>query len=710
MRQVKMIAGSLALIGLASSAYAQQAARQAAPVQPELSAPAISRAAIPQRAVVLRADNQAELLRRLPVERRLDLSAVRAQPVIALEQGEADLTPVLANPVSPINIADRLKARPQLATVRADTIEVAEIPQGLVVRQFLAYKVGLGTCTDPSKRRALEAQGGTCFDRASAQARRAELADPASARFVEDRAQRARIAAQTEARIVQAQAEIDGDIAQLRAMFADPAQRAAIEAEVGVAEAARLAALPDDQLQAEIVNNAEIEVEEVMFVPAPATRAVRLKDRADFGRIGSREALDAQIVALDREDLAARVPSGRAVADIRMTPTRPGGIHGFQAPEMLNVSEDIAIEAKPYLTGFTLGLEHEWSRRVSISVNWCLIGCTRTYYLEPYAGFGYGLGLRLPVRVEGTYRYRHQNGQERAWVVPQFTPFNGNDQQYRDAGLSQNQSFDGQEMVAELQAYAGFLFKLPAGVDGNISASVGADLTDRLPAPYHGGQFTPPAPGYSSPDLVRTVTEIDLIANKANFGIAGARIHPAVKFNFNSDGLKFKLRDHVAGKNTWMTTSGEPYAVALDDNHRSRFSISDPVYNLGFEMTPGIEGRVFVDIAVWGHTWKWPVWFPQLSVDLPPGGLDFTCHAGTTCSNQHQVRAAHWSPQARDSVTTRGSDARPAARSSSTPARAPTRPPRASDTQDADTPNRARATVTTRPARTVEQAAEKDDD
>ena len=34
---------------------------------------------------------------------------------------------------------------------------------------------------------------------------------------------------------------------------------------------------------------------------------------------------------------------------------------------------------------------------------------------------------------------------------------------------------------------------------------------------------------------------------------------------------------------------------------------------------------------MWSDSWNPTLWFPQLTVDLPPNGIDFGCHAGTTC-------------------------------------------------------------------------------
>lgn len=57
------------------------------------------------------------------------------------------------------------------------------------------------------------------------------------------------------------------------------------------------------------------------------------------------------------------------------------------------------------------------------------------------------------------------------------------------------------------------------------------------------------------------------------------------------------------------------------------FNISLPGLNVGKDFGIG----VFVDIDIWSDRWGWTIWFPQLAVDLPPHGVDFGCHAGTTC-------------------------------------------------------------------------------
>ncbi|MEP5938731.1 MAG: hypothetical protein ABJ239_10420 [Erythrobacter sp.] len=616
------------------------------------------------------------LLQSKPVERRLTMQAVRAQPVIQLEQGTANMRPVLDNPAAPVNVAQRLRARPQLATVRADSFEVAEINEGLVVRQFLAYQLKPGTCTNPQRRQAVETQGVACFRHMSPAQRTARQTNPGnSARYVANASIRQNALTSANTAAAEQQAEIDSDIAQLRLNLADPEFRA----QIGSAQADQLSRLDDQSLQAEMLGRAEVEIEEVMFVPNLEAQNLQIQARPNFGKAkrprsggfelarisAKRAATDARILAAGgTANQSSLPPAHRQGPDgLRTAPTRPQGMTDFAANPQLDIQQDIAIDREFYLTGFTLGRSHEWRKRVSITVKWCLLGCKRTYYVEPYAGFGYGFGLRFPVRMDGTFRYSHKNGNERAFFVPDFRPVNANTNQYARTGLHSSQRFGGQELVAEAQAYAGFLYKLTGNRKGNLSlVDIGVDLTDRLPAPFRNGQFKPPAPGETTPPIVRTIEQVDLLLGRAHFGAVGAKVHPAIKLELFSDGLKFDLRDHVAKTTTSMTNSDQAYPLAVNKNHYSRFTVKNPVYNLGFQMTPGLVGRAYVDIAIWSRNFDWPVWFPQLRVKLPPNGVNFSCHQGTICGHEYKLRADHWRPKARRTNATIPTRANPPAR------------------------------------------------
>ena len=48
--------------------------------------------------------------------------------------------------------------------------------------------------------------------------------------------------------------------------------------------------------------------------------------------------------------------------------------------------------------------------------------------------------------------------------------------------------------------------------------------------------------------------------------------------------------------------------------------------------------HVFVDLGVWGKDWRDELWIPQLQIELPPGGVNFACHAGTHCSRNYSFK------------------------------------------------------------------------
>lgn len=551
--------------------------------------------------IALRAGPASAGLQRLNVKRRLSLQRLRANPVIALRDGTADLRPMLDNPAALSNLASRLKAQPALARVSADRLEVLEIDQGLIVQQYLSYRLSPGACSDPRKRAEIRRIGADCFDRLSMSQRGAAFADPRDPHYVADPGARAKALADAAKAESLARADIAAGIDEWRAKLRDPAERAAIEREIGAAETARIAALDDAALEGELVNSAEIEMEETMFVPGQEAAADPL-----------------------------RLTSGLAL----MSGAR-------FAPEPRTVNATYGITDQIYLTGFTLGREHEWRKRVSISIKWCVFGCKKTYFAEVYAGFNYGFGLRFPVRMGGAYHYESANGRESATFTPAFTMINGTEADYRAAGLPGGQVFGGKELVAELGGYAGFAYRVPFYPGARLEIRPPQlDLTSHLPAPYTNGQFTPPTPGRPVPSATKTLEAIDLIGGRANFGIVGGKVMPAVKLDLNSDKLEFRLKDNVSGKQQSITASGKAYPLAIDPRDKSsRFSIGDPVYNLSFNITPGVVGRLFVDVSVWSHKWDWPVWFPKLTISLPPGGADFSCHAGTICA-----RSYHFSP------------------------------------------------------------------
>jgi hypothetical protein len=577
------------ILSMATSAFAFASPAQAQTAR-EIVPPPNAAIKAQSNAVTLRSGSFSAMMKSLPVKRQVAFPSLRSNPVMALGRGKADFRPMLNNPNALFNVAQKLRAMPQLASVRADDTQVVEVAQGLIVRNYLVYQLKPGVCSNTARRAQLP-KATPCVTRTDAQGRAAAFANPQDVHYVADPAARAKAIAAVNAHAATVEAQLDGDITTLRAKFANAAQRAELVAALGEAETARLQALPDDALKTETANSGETAIEQVLFVPSV--------DKAD-------------------------------VASVR-TPTPK-----ITAPLMVKQKLDPVM----FLTGFTLGRDYEWSQRVQTTIKWCWVGCKRTYFAEVHAGFGYGFGLRFPVRLDGQYK----NDGKAATVTANFVPVNGSAADYAAAGLPADQVSNGQELVAKFKAHAGFSAHIPVYPDPpSVDIPFGKDFTDGLPAPFTGGQFPPPAPGEKGlPAAEIPFPDVDLIGGAANFGVVGAKVFPAVKVGLHSDALTFTLRDTLAIPNVKTSiTSGQTVTVSVDPKDQSsRFSIGDPVYKLGFNVTPGLTARLWIDISVWSHHWDWPVWFPQLTVTLPPGGQDFTCHQDTSCSRNYTVSAA----------------------------------------------------------------------
>lgn len=573
-------------------------------------APVVAAPPLPSTLVVQSA-NPAATIQRLPVEREFSLSEIRTTRDLRLGSATVDLSAMLEHPGALANVARRLEAMPAAVAVRAMEVNAYVVPQGLVVRSFLNYQVKPGACSDPVRRRQVEQAGAGCARRLSDSERVADYSNPASERFVADPARRSEAIANARRDWAEQDMEAKAQVANLRAILANPAERRKIEAELGGEETARLERMDDETLAGELVSSAETKIEDVMFIPK--------EDEVDRG-------IRPRLTDLGRQ---------------------------FSIPRLTKTVTNQPIDKVVFLTGFTLGRQYEWSKRIEKTIKWCWVGCAVTYYAGARAGFSYGFGLRFPIVVDGNFRYEKEGDAERAYLTTTMTPVDGSPEQYSAAGLTSSKLFKGQEFVAELKASAGYDYKLPLIGEDSRTISVGYDLAEMLPAPYTNGHFTPPMPGTTSGEIPFVFDAVDLLMGYGNWGAAGILVHPAVKVGLHSDALRFTVHDAVAGTDLPIV-SGKKVQLAIDRSKaESRFSLRAPVYNLGFIVTPGVEGRAFIDVGVWSNTWHFPVWFPQIAITLPPGGIDFACHEGTIC-NRDYVYAAGTPPSRLEGVVRPG--------------------------------------------------------
>ncbi len=604
------------------------------------SAPATAQSREPQlresnqrpyaNSVILQGGTQAQTIQRLHVVRQYALQSLRSNPRVTLGEAQLDFTPLLNNPKAVPNLAMRLQSMPQHVRVQATTSEVNEVDQGMVIHHLVTYQILPGKCADPAAKVQLAEAGVSCFTRGTTSQRVAEFSAPGKPRYIADPGKRQAAIAAFQQKSAAADAEASQHIAALRKSLADPTQRAAIVAAVGQAEAARMSSLSDDDLKDELINMASQTVEETMFLPKLESWNYAHLQHSVNSTAGPAEVSAAQQLmrggALDNASPAQFPKLLRVVPGSALHLAGSGQPHGDQTAD-LNMGPYI------FLTGFTIGHDYEWNWGISISINWCVVGCTSTYGIQLHAGFNYAFGLRFPIQT--TLKYQtvvHPNNTAEAKLTPQFVPIEGDSNDFFSAGLDASELYNAQEIVAQVGANAGFSVSLP-GFGNSQDFQVGVDFTQLLPAPYTGGHFQPPAPGSGGINSPYVFNTIDLLGDLLNFGFVGGAVYPAINVNLHSNSLQFTLNDELQKRSSTIT-SGQTVSLGdvTDQNgDYSHFSVGNPVYNLGFTLTPGLAPTVYVDIAVWSDQWQWPVWFPQLAISLPPGGMNFSCHAGTTC-------------------------------------------------------------------------------
>ncbi len=606
------LAASTALLVFPAIAYAQET-RVPSPYLRAAQRPDVQNVPVitnpPAGAVILRAEPTDITIQSLDIRRQLPLANIRSQPIVTVGTTKLDFKPMLNNPRALFNIATSLRKLPKFAEVMAEKTLATEVDQGIIVNSTLTYRLKRGACNDGGRRAMIAKAGVSCATQLSDAALATAFANPNDAHFVADPAKRATALAEAKSKRATSVLQIAADITELRGSLNDPTKRAQIDASVGASESTRLAGLSDEQLTMELVNSAESTVDQTIFIPRNETPNARLSTSKFSPRNGNTAA--SPMVPL----VLSSTPSAQPVQNTIRN-----------------------LDTRIFLTGFTLGREYEWREGVSTSIKWCVVGCKKTYYAEAFARIGLGFGLRFPIQISGLYKHHLENGKETATLTANYEPINGTADDYAMAGLPTAQQFSGKEIVAEAIAEAGVRFKIPYyGEGGTPPLKIGDDYTTGLPEPFANGQFKPPAPGeLGFPALTKTFEDQDMLLGVANWGVIGAKVFPQVKFELHSTSLRFKFRDLLNDKTTVLESTAQTVPLTIDaDDHSSRFALSDPDYTLGFLVTPGLVGRLFIDLAVWSHNWDYDVWFPQVAVALPPGGAKFACHAGTSCSRTY---------------------------------------------------------------------------
>jgi len=283
-------------------------------------------------------------------------------------------------------------------------------------------------------------------------------------------------------------------------------------------------------------------------------------------------------------------------------------------------------ETRYLINGFTWGKQYNWAKKFGGCVN--LLFSSACAYAKPYAEVGYGLGLRIPLKVDLAMQrgIKVSNGQLVSFTPTiNMTPIDANSSHYRAAGINTQQLFGGKELVAEASAKIGLKYNV-LGSKGNPNKQVGTDLTKYLSSK---GNFAPPATGQRLP--LGSAWSPDLSGGNFNYGFVGATFHAGAKIEMNGKGLKaqVKIPKRNNGGEQSMVTSSFPasYQPAIN-NGRSYLKLSNPVYDASWSATPGFRARAFVDVWVYSATKHYDFWLDELKVES--NNYHFSTHEGTT--------------------------------------------------------------------------------
>jgi hypothetical protein len=440
----------------------------------------------------------------------------------------------------------------------------------------------------------------------------------------------------------------------------------------------RISSLSNERLKEEIINQAVVKHESVMFISrndatgspvnrmhalSPKNAAIAAKtipsiNQPSYHTFNPNES---KLIAVSKAAVQSPFKAAaRGAVNSKANDTTMVGsaLKLNSAITTLGIAKNEVLRSYIFLTGFTLGKSNEWQDGVDFEIPWCLLGCWRSYYLRANAGFSYGFGLRFPIKTNLTYDFEGFRRNDTfvrsasAHVNLDFVPVDGNKADYQAAGLNVNDPnlfFNAQEFVAQVEAHAGFSYKVPLfGSGGNPSLiQKGVNFADYLPRPFLGGQIKPPPAGSKTPPSDPIKIPIDLLNQYGNYGIVAIQVFPAIEIGLFSESLKFTLVDNVLHKEFKNLSAGQKIPIGVAEKTPfmpMNFTLKDPAYNVGLYIIPGIVPSFSVDVEVYSNTWDWPIMFPELEIQLPPGGIDFACHDGTICSRNYDIRGLKVDP------------------------------------------------------------------
>ena len=468
------------------------------------------------------------------------------------------------------------------------TVEVFDFPDRIIVKQELRYKGSAKACAErPSE---LREKGVLCFQRNP----NANLPPGVSEQQIRD------------------------TLAEMRDRIAS----SPTDPITGYTKD-ELVAMNDEGLFGVLLNEGRFSQESYLMTPKVMWKAIPnlqvLQPSADFALSG---------IDLRRVPDAYRQPFNLDIDILKklklkekfghMTPT-------WESPYG-HLAEQHHDELTRYLVnGFTWGSTSHWAHRFGTCIDyWLGKACA---YAEPYVDSSYGLGMRIPLRVDFAIDRTNRllGGQLIDFKTTiDLTPFDADESIYEAAETPPEKLFGGKEVVAEANATVGLKYNV-LGFSGNPHKNYGVDLTDYLDSK---GNVTPPGPGGSL--TMSDIWSPDLAAGYFDYGVVGSTFHIGAKLDMNGKGLAMTAQfPPILGENEGKRSIDNFPATykPLVFADRTFFLAYDPVYDASWSAVPGVRARTYLDVWVYSGSKNFDHWLTAYAIETPD--FRFRTHQGT---------------------------------------------------------------------------------
>ncbi|MDO9226361.1 MAG: hypothetical protein Q8M09_11700 [Pseudomonadota bacterium] len=280
---------------------------------------------------------------------------------------------------------------------------------------------------------------------------------------------------------------------------------------------------------------------------------------------------------------------------------------------------------EPFLAGFTLGQELKWERKWKFNV-----GFLRLTY-----SMGYGVGLRIPLRLEGSLtpisieRSAPDDPGHDLTLQLRATAFNAGPEYYLAAGLDPTQVFDGNEFVLEVGSSLNYKLYL-----------LGKDRAKgTLPSPslVQSRDFTPPLGGTAReifptiaipPELTNTTLELGALRGDLTLGFSlrgdGAALS---QVSLLVDDAPREVRPLPLRDTGGITETLRLHPLAAGvQRQRYGLRIAAPQYQMNLSVVPQLQVGMDIGVGEFRRGIRTD-WFDLIS--HPLGQITLPPHAGT---------------------------------------------------------------------------------